>query len=77
MSSSPSNSSLGKRKQPDNQTLSTDRPPKRRGIIPKASPKFKQNVHHLKRNDIPEDAGGFKVCDYSLSHFHFNLTYML
>jgi hypothetical protein len=35
-----------------------DRPIRRRGLAPK---KFKQDVYHLKRDDIPEDAGQFKV----------------
>jgi len=28
---------------------------------PKTPKKVKQDVYHLKREDIPEDAGGFKV----------------
>ena len=52
-----SSSSLGaKRRIRD---LPAERPMKRRGIAPQ---KFKQDVYHLKRDDIPEDAGQFKVC---------------
>jgi hypothetical protein len=36
---------------------STERTTKRRGIAAK-----KQDVNHLKRDDIPEDAVQFKVC---------------
>ena len=38
---------------------SIERPTKQQGIVSK---KFKQDVYHLKWDDIPEDAEQFKVC---------------
>jgi hypothetical protein len=61
MSNHPSSSSsLAAKRGADGPSLSSERPTKRRGVLPA---KFKQNVYHMKRNDIPEDAAGFKVCD--------------
>ena len=51
---------------------------KRRGIpLPsKAKAKKRQDVYHLKRDAIPEDAEGFKVCPYALSYIHVKLISM-
>jgi len=55
-----SSSSVGeKRRKGLGSSSITERPLKRRGIAPGKS---KQDVYHLKRDDIPEDAGQFKVC---------------
>jgi hypothetical protein len=66
MSNQASSSSLSAKRRMGDIPVNHERPMKRRGIAPK---KFKQDVYHLKRDDIPEDAGQFKVC----SSFIFSL----
>jgi len=65
--------SLSSKRKPADNPLSLLRPSKRWGIMPpKAPKKVKQDIYHLKREDIPEDVGGFKVWHpYFLFNFLF------
>ena len=54
-------SSFTPKQEADGLSLSTKWPTKQQCVLPV---KFKQNVYHMKRDDIPEDAAGFKVCNF-------------